>query len=105
MWARSQRMKRTVLCVALMTARPMKFVACAMGCPSRLRRVPPRWIPFFLSTASSSPSSFTPPSRFWRQLLASKKMGSLIFMSLFFPAKGVDLCVQVIPRNLYARVK
>ena len=51
------------------------------------------------------PEFFHSPSRFWRQLLASKKMGPLIFMSLFFPTKGVDLCVQVIPQNLYARVK
>ena len=58
MWARSQRMERTVRCVALMTARPMKFVACARGFPYRLRRVSPRRIPFFLSTSSSSPSSF-----------------------------------------------
>lgn len=47
MAAQIQRMKRTVLCVALTTAFPMKFAASFIRFPDRLRRVLPRSFPFF----------------------------------------------------------
>ena len=45
-------MNRTVLCVALVIAFPMKLLALAIGFPSLFRRVLLRPQSFFLSTRS-----------------------------------------------------